>query len=366
MQYFTIVDNSYEEAVNKAKELYGENIRIHSRRDFTTSGGLFTRKQHKCEISCYTLDAPVQAESKAKEKDLDEFEKEARTPDPSKLTLKERLDTDIHRNTSNAFELASGILDENYITGALKSDILSGLTSGIDDVQSYISEKLASLIPIAYEEQVHPSRYMVFIGPTGTGKTTTVAKIAALYKKQGKKVAIITLDSYRVGAYEQIKAFGDVLDIPVDLVKEENEVIRKLDYYSWYDLILIDTMGLSHKDRSVALRLKGLTSMLDRNKTKYVFTASSSMKEEDLTEHFLRYKDYSPSAMICTKLDESETMGNVLSFAYKLDLPLLFLTDGQEVPGDLIVAGSIAMLPYLKGVSFNKEATDSQLIRNKE
>lgn len=361
MQYFTIVENSYEDAVKKAKELYGENIRIHSRRDFTTQGGLFTRKLHKCEITCYISDSQEKDNKKVLKKDLDEFEKEARTPDPETLSQSERLDTEIHRNSGELLDRASAILDKNYITNPLKEKILSGISGTHIDIASIIAERLSSTIPIAYEEQLHPSQYMVFIGPTGTGKTTTIAKTAFLYSTQGKKVAIITLDSYRVGAYEQIKAFGEALAIPVDLVKEESELIDKLERFSWYDLVLIDTMGLSFKDKSVALRLKGLTSRLNPSRTKYIFTASSSMKEEDLSEHYNRYRDYNPSAMICTKLDESETMGNVLSFAYKINLPLLFLTDGQRVPNDIMLASSTAILSYLKDLNFNKEDADSQL-----
>ncbi len=364
MQYFTIVENSYEEAVKKAKELYGDNIRIHSRRDFTTQGGLFTRKVHKCEISCYITDSQVQESKKARKTDLDEFEKEARTPDPGTLTLEERLNTEVHRNSDNSLDIANKIVDDNYITGALKERLIKGVGNA-KDIPAYIAENLALTMPIAYETQLHPTPYMVFIGPTGTGKTTTIAKTAYLYKAQGKKVAIITLDSYRIGAFEQIKAFGDALDIPVDLVREESELLMKIERFSWYDLVLIDTMGLSQKDRNVALRLKGLTSRLDRTRTSFIFTASPSMKEEDLTEHFLRYKDYAPSAMICTKLDESETMGNVLSFAYKIGLPLLFLTDGQKVPDDIMLASSTAILPYLKGVPYNKEEASSQLNSNR-
>lgn len=360
MQYLSIVENSYEEAVKKAKELYGDNIRIHSRRDFTTHGGLFTRKIHKCEITCYISDVPEKKESRAKSQDLVEFEKEARTPNPDNLSYSEKIDTEIHRHALSPQDECAKLLKENYITGPLKDRILSSVASE-EDASSYIAKSLASCVPIDYESQVHPSPYMVFLGPTGCGKTTTLAKTAYLYAQQGKKVAIITLDSFRVGAYEQIKTFGDALSIPVDLVKEESEIVSKLESFSWYDLVLVDTMGLSNKDKDVALRLKGLTSRLNPSKTSYIFAASPSMKEEDLTEHYFRYKEYNPSALVCTKLDESETMGNMLSFAYKIDLPLLFLTDGQRVPEDIQFASSTAILPYLKGISFNKERSSTQL-----
>ncbi len=361
MQYLTIVENSYEKAVEKAKELYGDNIRVHSRRDFTTQGGLFTRKIHKCEITCYLSESAEKDNNKVQKKDLMEFEKEARTPDPLTISHKERLNTEVHRKSIDSAQVAEEILDKNYITQPLKDKLLAGFNGNITNVPVFLAERLSQLIPISYNEQLHPAPFMVFIGPTGTGKTTTIAKAAFLYKAQGKKVAIITLDSYRVGAYEQIKAFGDVLNIPVDLVKEESELVAMLERFSWYDLVLVDTMGLSNRDKNVALRLKGLTSRLNPSRTSYIFTASPSMKEEDLMEHFNRYRDYEPSAMVCTKLDESETMGNVLAFAYKANLPLLFLTDGQKVPNDIMLASSTNILPYLKGLSFDKDDAISQI-----
>ena len=361
MQYYTIVENSYEEAVNKAKELYGDNIRIHSRRDFTTHGGLFTRKVNKCEITCYLSDSAVNDNNRVKKHDLVEFEKEARTPDPGTISHQERLNTEIHRHSADALDIAEDLLDRNYITNPLKDALLAGFGKGADEVPNFLANRLSELVPIAYEEQLHPSPFMVFIGPTGTGKTTTIAKAAYLYKAQGKKVAIITLDSYRVGAYEQIKAFGDALAIPVDLVREESDLVSKLERFSWFDLVLIDTMGLSNRDKNVALKLKGLTSRLNPSRTSYIFTASPSMKEEDLFEHYNRYIYYKPKAMVCTKLDESETMGNVLSFAYKSNLPLLFLTDGQKVPNDIMLASSTSILPYLKGLSYNRDEANSQI-----
>ena len=98
MQHITIVAARYEEAAEKARKEYGDAIRIHSRRDFTTPGGLFTRKMKKCEITCYISTSPLE-EKTVGQRDMNEFEKEAKTPDPHKLTTQERLNTEIHRGT---------------------------------------------------------------------------------------------------------------------------------------------------------------------------------------------------------------------------------------------------------------------------
>lgn len=361
MQYLTIVDNSYEEAVKRAKSLYGENIRIHSRRDFLTQGGLFTRRLKKCEIICYLSDNPRQDSQSSQDKDLSIFEKEARTPDPDTLTVEERLDSDVHRRRSEGYEEATRLLDKNHISGPFREKLLSGFAARKDEVGSILSERIVKETKIDYKTQAHPNHYMVFIGPTGTGKTTTLAKVAHLYASQGKRVAIITLDSYRIGAYEQIKAFGEALSIPVDLAKAEDELLISMEKYAWFDLVLVDTMGISHKDIELNLRLKGLTALLDQSRTTYVFTVSPSMKEEDLVEHYLRYSQYNPTALVATKLDETETIGNVLSFADRTGLQLLFFTDGQKVPEDLEKASTSVILDHLKGFGLDIKTSKSQI-----
>ena len=217
MQYITIVADSYEEAAEKARQQYGDAIRIHSRRDFTTPGGLFTRKMKKCEITCYISSSPAENKTVG-QGDMKEFEKEAKTPDPYKLSNEERLNTEIHRGSEEGYKKAEKLLDENYIFGPLREKLLDGLSCSPSECVRVLSERILENTQMDYEAQIHPSRVVVFLGPTGAGKTTTLAKVAWLYKSSGKKVGIVTLDSYRVGAYEQISAFGEVLGIPVEKV----------------------------------------------------------------------------------------------------------------------------------------------------
>ena len=100
MQYYTVVAESYESALNKARELYGNDIRINSRRDYYTRGGLFTRREPRCEIVCYLAEGTGKKKKITDEKDMTEFEKEARTPNPSSLSRSERLDTEIYREST--------------------------------------------------------------------------------------------------------------------------------------------------------------------------------------------------------------------------------------------------------------------------
>lgn len=358
MEYISVVENTYEEAVNKAKSLYGDDIRIHSRRDFTIQGGLFTRRQKRCEIVCYKPTYTSERED-LKERTLKEFEEEAKTPDPSTLSLNERLETESLRDSG--LERAKELLDINYITGPLREKVLENFSASWDNTPKALMERILKNIRIDYKSQTQPKKYMVLIGPTGTGKTTTCAKVSYYYKEMGKSVSIITLDSYRIGAYEQIKAFGDALNIPVDFSKGDDELILLMDRLKDEDLVMVDTMGISPRDTELDLTLESMTNQISREESIFVLILSPSMKEEDLIENYKRYSIYHPESIIATKVDESESIGNLLSFSYRVGLPILFLTDGQRVPEDLKKALSSTIVSSLKGFGLEIKRGKSQI-----
>ncbi len=357
MQYYTVVGDSYDEAVKKARSLYGDGIRIHSRRDYTTGGGLFTKRRQHCEIVCYL--AHGGGGGRSGERDISEFAAEAKTPDPSTLTTSEMLDTEIHRTRTENPE-AARMLDQNHITDPLRSTLLESFPSD-GDAAMILSDRILKTVGIDYGKQIHPRHFVVFVGPTGSGKTTTLAKVAYLYGREERSVGIITLDSYRTGAYDQIAAFGTALSIPVLSAGAEDELIRATEKFSWKDTILIDTMGLSPKDKELNLRLRGLLSMLDGDRTDYIMTVSASMKEEDIMDQYTAYEQFSPSALAVTKLDETETIGNVLSFSYKVGVPVLFFTDGQKVPDDIEKASGTVILSHMKGFGLDMKRSRAQL-----
>ena len=224
-----------------------------------------------------------------------------------------------------------------------------------------LSERLLKTIGIDYQRQLHPKHFIVFIGPTGSGKTTTLAKVAYLFRESGKSVAIITLDSYRMGAFEQVSAFGSALSIPVALAGAEDELLAAAERFASFDMVFVDTMGLSPKDKELNLRLKGLLSLLDISRSDYILTVPASMKEEDIMEQYSSYSEYSPSSLVVTKLDETETIGNVLSFSYKVSVPILFFTNGQKVPDDIEKASGSVVLEHMKGFGLDMKRFRAQV-----
>ncbi len=367
MEYITLVGDDYDALVGEARRKYGERLRIHSRRDFTVGGGLFAKKRKRTEIICYlTGSAPLSPslEKGTAQKDIDQFEKEARTPDPETLSAEEKLDTTVHEKerVREAWEWeVEHLLDLNDIRGSYRSFLLKEFHPDENNVALSLSDRIISQAIIEHNLQAHPTKYMVFLGPTGSGKTTTMAKIGALYQSVGKKVAFITLDSYRVGAFEQVQAFGRAFNIPVDVVRDEDDMILTTERFSSFDLVLIDTMGISPNDKALNLKLRGLLGTLNFKQTSFILCCGANLKCEDLIKQYNELNVFPLSAMIVTKLDETESIGSCLSFSYETKLPLFFCTNGQNVPADLKKASTTVILQYLNGFGIDMRRLAAQL-----
>lgn len=351
MQYVTITSDSYEKAVQEAQRKYGDAVRIHSRKDYTVGGGLFRKKRKRCELTCYIASSDSgSGKPTVTGQELREFEAEARTPDPETLSEEERLDTKRPAKSIQDAQKASGILDENGITLSLRDAVLDGFEAG-DDLLLSLSDRIVSSVAIDHTRQAHPEHFLVFFGPTGSGKTTTLAKIASLYSTVGRSVGIISLDSYRVGAFEQTKAFADAFGIPALLVSDEDQVISACEEFRDRDLVLVDTMGLSPEDLSLNLKLKGLVRLFGQEERANVLVVPANMRTEDMLRQWKHYSGNicNMDTLIATKLDESESIGSFLTFAHEVSSPVLFCTNGQSVPDDLKKASTLVMMEYLKG-----------------
>ena len=187
MEYITLVGESYEKALEEARRKYGDEVRVHSRKEYTVGGGVFRRRQKRCELTLYL--APRKAgkvEQAVTKEDLAEFEKEAQTPDPSTLSEEERMDTRRPAKELQARSEAERILDLNSISPPLRDHVLEDFQAG-DDLALSLGDRIISSVRIDHESQAHPRKYQILVGPTGSGKTTSLAKIASLYQSVGRK-----------------------------------------------------------------------------------------------------------------------------------------------------------------------------------
>jgi flagellar biosynthesis protein FlhF len=413
----TIVASSYEEAVKEAREQYGDRIRIHSRKDVVTSGFLGIGKKRHCELTCFLVDEPAAKKSAApetqeaapaqeksaeqlrreaeEERDIRRFEKEAYTPDPESNTPDPALEPEeeippveeaVEETPAQEEEpeeqqpeekkdpiepllrharsiLAMNDFSDSYIDWIVR-DLKTQLEAALpavptrNEFELLIVDRIVGSVEIDHNSQLHPPKVFALVGPTGVGKTTTIAKIAAIYgtlppEEMRKNVKIITMDSFRVGAYEQIESFGKALNIPVLRADDEAGFYEALEKADDAELILIDTIGRSPRDNELNVKLQTMLNVPDRKNTRCYLAVSASMKKIDIDRVFEQFRMFNIVSVIVTKADETQTIGNILSICHDRHVPLLFITDGQMVPRDIHKASSAFVLSLLKGFNMD-------------
>ncbi|MBU2323256.1 MAG: flagellar biosynthesis protein FlhF [Gammaproteobacteria bacterium] len=194
---------------------------------------------------------------------------------------------------------------------------------------------LAHAIQVQKEEPLEAGGVIALVGPAGMGKTTTLAKMAARYvlKFGAHNIALVSMDSYRIGAQEQIKTLGRILDVPVTLVDPGQSLTQALAPLARKRVVLIDTAGLPANDPALRLQLEALASRGINAKNYLVLAATS--QSQVLKAAYHSYKRCGLSGCILTKLDEASSLGEVLSLAIGQRLPVAYLADGPRIPDDL-------------------------------
>lgn len=180
------------------------------------------------------------------------------------------------------------------------------------------------------------TRLVQIVGPTGVGKTTTIAKLASKYILERKKrVAFITSDTYRIAAIDQLKTYANILNIPMEVVFSSQDLTQSLQRLSPYELIFMDTAGRNYRDRRYLEEMKSLiTSALP---TETYLVVSLSGKEKDAKELVEEFLNLGVRKIIFTKLDETSTYGMILNLAYRYPILFSYITNGQSVPDDLLL-----------------------------
>ncbi|MDN5359304.1 MAG: flagellar biosynthesis protein FlhF [Thermotogaceae bacterium] len=178
-----------------------------------------------------------------------------------------------------------------------------------------------------------------FVGPTGVGKTTTLTKIAAMLSlEMRKKVGILTIDTYRIAAVDQLKTSADIMGIEVGVAYNPGELRSMLEKFVNYDLILVDTAGRSQKNE---MQMSELTRYLQIVNPKYIFlTESMNVRKDDLFDIIEQFSVVSPTHIILTKSDETSYYGSIVEITNNYDIPVAFVTNGQRIPEDIMVADS--------------------------
>ena len=239
------------------------------------------------------------------------------------------LSQEVNREIAN--EIA-GALTEQYSDNRFET-----MAELVSKVSQILKRKMSrAKVPLHAQTK---SQVIALIGPTGVGKTTTIAKLAAKYAIEcRKKVAIISLDSYRIGASEQLKIYARAISIPVKTVTTLSAFKAALNEFRKWDLILVDTPGFNPEKQN---EINELQAYMECNVPMGVhLVLSAASKESDLFNTLERLDPIAVQHLIFTKLDESRTAGNIINLLIKHPLPLSFLTNGRQVPG-AIESGSL-------------------------
>lgn len=291
--------------------------------------------------------APEKRENSAIEEKLDslqslleqQLQKPEEEPEPKVEEPQEESETDKFMKLLHTTMLENEV-DETYANQILEEiGQLNKPNLPFDYALANIYQKM--ILKFGKPSGITPAKDGVkaifFIGPTGVGKTTTIAKLASKFRlDEKKKVALLTADTYRIAAAEQLRTYANILEVPFRVVYSEEELGKAIEDFKEYDYILIDTAGHSHQNNEQKENMCKLIGTLDEKIEKEIYLVlSATTKYRDLRSIADSYKGIADYKLIFTKLDETTTLGSLLNMRLYTGASLSYVTCGQNVPDDM-------------------------------
>jgi flagellar biosynthesis protein FlhF len=261
----------------------------------------------------------------------------------SQLSNKDIKNESVSKNESKIYDILIANMRQNDIEEEVIKKVVESLKEkGIDEIsnvnevfsmfQKEIIRMLGQISTINLDGK--KPKVIMFLGPTGVGKTTTLAKIAANFMiRENKKVGLITADTYRIAAVEQLKTYSEIMGAPVSIIYSPNEIKAAIEKHKDDDLVLIDTPGKSHKNKKHFDEIKDLVYQANPDEIYLLISASTNIK--DCKEIIKAYNFIEKYNLIFTKIDETESLGIVMNIANMTGKKLSYFTIGQSVPDDI-------------------------------
>lgn len=379
MEYFTETGSTHREAIEKVRARWGDAAQILTQRSVRQGGlfGLFAREA--IEVTGYVRQVEAkEAANKAldvasekrrlletieRDRALERVLEEVRSIKES-LVPAARPETrdEEHPTLTRVREL----LELNDFSERYREELLERARStfplrDLDDeraVEDAVIEWIGDDIVLAAEPEARSPRVLVLVGPTGVGKTTTIAKLAAVSAigiggQKPLDTRMITIDNYRIGARQQIETYGSIMGVPVSSVETADDLRKTIAMYREAELVLVDTIGKSPRDAVKLAEMREILAACGPSAEVHLAVAATT-KTRDMLEIMRQFEPFGYGAVVVTKLDETDRVGNVLSALRERGKPVSWLADGQRVPQDIARASVERFLINLEGFAPNR------------
>jgi flagellar biosynthesis protein FlhF len=345
--------SAYAQAVKK----YGNDVKLLSARQVEYDDGeLWCEVQIAIPQDIYLSKTLESDEGSAEEQDNEKVLMDEISHLKAQLDqMKSSLQSEITSNNTVASDVKTLLMRKGLAEAWLNDvvDTLAGSSVSEDSslLVSYVLEEIDETLNIKAESFDNP-KVMMLVGPTGTGKTTTIAKLAARYAylmERPYKVALLNLDSYKVGALEQLGHYAEIMQIEHIAIDSLNSFKDTLESLEEYDVILVDTAGMSPYDTQKFIRtVEYVNSDTDRD-FEVNMVLPATVKYEDMEDIYKNFSFLNLDSVIITKFDETKHLGTLLNFMLLYDIPMSYFSTGQEVPDDLLVASKEYLLERFIG-----------------
>ena len=391
MHYFTVRGSTSQEALAEMMQRYGPDACIQSHRTVRVGGvlGLFARPA--VEITGYvegrtadpavpppTDDTPRAPARKAPAaaslgKLLEEVTALRARLDES---LPSGSEVNVQRDDHPSLAELRALLAANDFAAPMRGRLIGAVRSRLplSDLQDqaavhqFVMRRVADELAIAAPLERRPApadgpRVCTLVGPTGVGKTTTIAKLAAIHglgnDGPAPRVRIVTIDNYRIGARQQIETYGEIMRIPVTSAETADEVKKAIALGSDAEMIFIDTVGRSPTDYARMAEMRSVLDAVGRGGTTQL-VVSATTKFADLLHILRQFEPFGYDSVIVTKLDETSSVGNVISALADARKPVSYLCNGQVVPQDIAPASTLRLLLNLDGFRLDRTMLEQE------
>lgn len=350
------VDENAGEAKEEVPDFSKLQEAIREQEEYTAPDSKAAKQEEKWEkliLSDQIVNDPPQLEEAAKaEPETEALEQKLNSLQDllekqvlqSKDKPEETENTREQDKTQAYFQLIREKMIENEVHETFVDQILDSVRSGknkewtLDNILAGVYQKIILSFGQSHliDVRTKKTKYIFFVGPTGVGKTTTIAKIASTLKLTKKtKVALITSDTYRIAAVDQLKTYANILGIPLEVVYSADEMDLVMDKLKDYDLVLVDTAGRSHQNQEQIQDMKQLLDKVPSENKETYLVLSATTKYKDLVKIAETYQKITDYYLVFTKLDETDTVGNILNIRMLTGAALAYATWGQNVPDDI-------------------------------